>query len=190
MPEEPQDVLAQSGTAPGVDILHEAGHVAPSEFLQAMPGTMAAPAPARPARPANALDLKPRQKIDPSSPRPRVMELNDQSGKNVGRVEMSITDNGTNVHIGWISGTRTGMSDYGEPQAFGLSIVRDLKNQLKEMFPGVKTISGTRVSGAREKAQPLNPDDTYRGGWTGTDVKIPLSEATDEELHSFMQSLG
>ncbi len=69
----------------------------------------------------------------------------DKDGKSVGDIQLTFDQAKKDLHVEYVR------HDQG-PQAFGPRAIRDIYRQLKEAFPEAKTISGTRVSGAREKA--------------------------------------
>lgn len=103
----------------------------------------------------------------------------NEAGKPVG--EMQITNEGKNLVVEMVS--NKGMSN-----AFGPSIIRDIAKQLKALFPEAETISGFRVSGAREKAGVTTP--TAAGDpVVGAPAKMPLprlAQMTDAELSAFL----
>lgn len=72
-------------------------------------------------------------------------DLLDGEGKRVGDIQLTYDEAKQDLHVEYVR------HDEG-PGAFGPRAVRDLARQLKAEFPEAKTISGIRVSGAREKA--------------------------------------
>lgn len=77
-------------------------------------------------------------------------DLIDQSGKPIGSVNLSEQNNGKTLYIEMIqAGADKRMYD---PNFLGPALIRDLFRQLKAEFPNAESITGHRVSGAREKA--------------------------------------
>lgn len=78
----------------------------------------------------------------------------DQNGKDVGSVTILPDPAKKQLYVANINGLAGLYSN-----AFGPSLVRDLKRQLKELYPDYETITGHRVSGAREKAGTWDDDN-------------------------------
>ena len=74
-------------------------------------------------------------------------QIVDQTGKPVGELSILPDPTTKQLYVGNINGLAGLYSN-----AFGPSLMRDLKRQLKEAYPEYETITGHRVSGAREKA--------------------------------------
>lgn len=74
-------------------------------------------------------------------------DLKDETGRTIGAVNISAQEGGKQLYIDSIAGVN-GLG----PRDFGPSLMRDLLRQLKEQFPEAETITGHRVSGARDKA--------------------------------------
>jgi hypothetical protein len=76
--------------------------------------------------------------------------LKDENNKTVGSVNLSEQNGGKSLYIEMIqAGADKRMYD---PNFLGPALIRDLLRQLKAEFPNAETITGHRVSGAREKA--------------------------------------
>ena len=78
-------------------------------------------------------------------------DLLDEKGQKVGSVNISEQQGGKQLYIDMIQGGKAGGKLY-DPNFFGPALVRDLLRQLRQEFPNAETITGHRVSGAREKA--------------------------------------
>lgn len=78
-------------------------------------------------------------------------DILDQDGKPIGSVNLSEQQGGKALYIEMVqAGADKRMYD---PNFLGPALVRDLLRQLKAEFPNAETITGHRVSGAREKAK-------------------------------------
>jgi hypothetical protein len=101
--------------------------------------------------------------------------INDEKGTTVGAINLSEQKGGKQLFVEMIQG----LNGLG-PRDFGPALMRSLLVQLKAEFPNVESITGHRVSGAREKlgtweaksAQPVvkldNPDiDAFRQALEG-----------------------
>ena len=89
----------------------------------------------------------------------------DETGAARGVMELTLKEGGKDLHVEWIGGKIA-------PNAMGPRLIRGLLEQLKAMYPNAETISGVRVSGAREAAG----GEAFRG----TEVKISLADLLDE----------
>lgn len=77
--------------------------------------------------------------------------LQDEAGKVIGSVNLSEQAGGKQLYIEMIqAGANKRMYD---PNFLGPALIRDLLRQLKQEFPNAESITGHRVSGAREKAE-------------------------------------
>lgn len=77
-------------------------------------------------------------------------EIVDQDGQAVGSVNISTQKDGKTLYVDMIqAGADKRRYD---PNFLGPALIRDLLRQLKAEFPEAETITGHRVSGAREKA--------------------------------------
>lgn len=74
-------------------------------------------------------------------------QMLDEQGKPVGEIEIVPDAGKKQLYVANISGLNGMYSN-----SFGPSLVRDLKRQLKTLYPDYETITGHRVSGAREAA--------------------------------------
>ncbi len=74
-------------------------------------------------------------------------QMLDEKGNPVGYINLSTQKGGKELYVDMISGVN-GLG----PRDFGPSLMRSLLRQLKAEFPGAESITGHRVSGAREKA--------------------------------------
>lgn len=68
----------------------------------------------------------------------------DQSGKPVGSLLLTPDPVTKQLYVDWVGGLGT-----NGPTSFGPSLIRDIKRQLKELYPDYESITGHRVSGAR-----------------------------------------
>ena len=73
--------------------------------------------------------------------------INDENGNPVGTINLSEAKGGKQLYVEMING----IGGLG-PRDFGPALMRDLLRQLKAEFPAAESITGHRVSGAREKA--------------------------------------
>src|SRR6266403_892119 len=77
-------------------------------------------------------------------------DLLDEPGKKIGVLNLSEAKGGKQIYVEMIqAGSTAKMYD---PNFLGPGIIRDLRRQIKAEFPQAETITGHRVSGAREKA--------------------------------------
>lgn len=74
-------------------------------------------------------------------------QILDQTGKPVGELSIIPDPAKKQLYVNMINGLGGLYSN-----SFGPSLIRDLKRQLKEAYPEYETITGHRVSGAREKS--------------------------------------
>ena len=70
----------------------------------------------------------------------------DHTGKVVGEITIFPDPMKKQLYIASVS------SHDLQPNTMGPSLIRDIKRQLKELYPEYETISGYRISGAREEA--------------------------------------
>jgi hypothetical protein len=105
----------------------------------------------------------------------------DQDGSLVGRLEILPDEAKKQLYVANINGLAGLYSN-----SFGPSLVRDLKRQLKEIYPDYETITGHRVSGAREEA------GTWEEPSAHPVVKLALDEAETYEgfndFHDMLES--
>lgn len=73
--------------------------------------------------------------------------INDEKGNPVGTLNISEQKGGKQLYVDMVNG----IGGLG-PRDFGPALMRSLLKQLKEEFPNAESITGHRVSGAREKA--------------------------------------
>lgn len=79
------------------------------------------------------------------------VQIFDENDNPIGMINLSTAQGGKQLYIDMISaGSRE--NKFYQPNYLGPSMIRDLKRQLKNLFPEAETITGHRVSGAREKA--------------------------------------
>src|SRR5437879_8493980 len=78
------------------------------------------------------------------------------TGKDAGTINLSIQKGGKQLYVDMING----INGFG-PRDFGPSLMRDILRQIKAEFPNVESITGHRVSGARDKAGTYN-DPRYQ----------------------------
>ncbi len=110
-------------------------------------------------------------------------DLVGEDGKRLG--DLQITDKGSDLYVEMINGYAG-----GGPQAFGPKVMIDLLRQLKAAFPEAKTISGDRVSGARERAA-YDKLKAAGGGelQVGAQVSVPLDKAFSADHMSDLSDL-
>lgn len=112
----------------------------------------------------------------------------DDKGEQVGYIQ--VTDNGKDLFV-------ENVEHKQGPQALGARQIRDIARQLKQEFPTAKTISGVRVSGAREQAAidqgrhaEFLPDSIAPQDWAGEHVTVPLkADLTLESARDFQQMI-
>lgn len=101
-------------------------------------------------------------------------DLLDGEGKRVGDIQLTYDEAKKDLFVEYVR------HDQG-PGAFGPRAVRDIARQLKVEFPEAQTVSGVRVSGARETVAGAKADaaNIPRGwsGWSGEHVSVPLSRS-------------
>ena len=73
-------------------------------------------------------------------------DMIDQAGRPVGSLLLTPDPVTKQLYVDWIGG----LGVHG-PSSFGPSLIRNLKRQLKELYPDYETVTGHRVSGARYK---------------------------------------
>lgn len=92
-------------------------------------------------------------------------DMLDENGQPVGDMQI-IPGKNKELYVNWMGGN-TGMFS----NSFGPSLIRDLKRQLKAFYPDYDTLTGYRVSGAREMAganalaKVKLMEDTSPSGW-------------------------
>ena len=101
--------------------------------------------------------------------------LMDEKGNAVGSLNISEQKGGKQLYVDMVNG----IGGLG-PRDFGPALMRDLLRQLKQEFPNAETITGHRVSGAREKA------DSYRGPSAHPEIKLDV----DAEGHRIPKGWG
>lgn len=106
--------------------------------------------------------------------------LNDQNGQPVGTINLTEQKGGKQLYVEMING----INGLG-PRDFGPALMRDLLRQLKEQFPNAESITGHRVSGAREKA------GTYMAPSASPVIKLdnPKGWETIENYNEFRRML-
>lgn len=97
--------------------------------------------------------------------------FNDESGKELGDLDISEENGGKRLYVDDIRGR----DEFG-PRSFGPGIIRNLLEQLKQHFPDAETLTGFRVSGARDKA---NSFDSHGK------VEIPLKGQAEYDHEAF-----
>src|SRR5713226_9096925 len=99
------------------------------------------------------------------------IDMLDESGKSIGTINISVQKGGKQLYIDNIQAGST-QSKFYQPNFLGPSLIRDVKTQLKTMFPNAETISGHRATGARYKGR----SDTYVPTNYMPEVKLQLGE--------------
>lgn len=87
--------------------------------------------------------------------KPHDFDMLDENGQKVGALNLSEQKGGKQLYVDMIQGGPAGSKLYN-PNFLGPALMRDLLRQIKEAFPNAESITGHRVSGAREKANSLN----------------------------------
>jgi hypothetical protein len=101
----------------------------------------------------------------------------DQNGKTVGELSIIPEPETKRLYVANINGLAGLYSN-----SFGPSLVRDLKRQLKEIYPEYETVTGHRVSGAREQAGVV-----YDEGKSRPVVKLAVDDPEDfQNFHDAM----
>jgi len=77
-------------------------------------------------------------------------DLLDETGKKIGFMNLSEAKGGKQIYVEMIQAGAT--EKMYDPNFLGPAVVRDIRRQIKAEFPNAETITGHRVSGAREKA--------------------------------------
>src|SRR5437879_1307423 len=102
------------------------------------------------------------------------------TGKDAGTINLSIQKGGKQLYVDMING----INGFG-PRDFGPSLMRDLLRQIKAEFPEAESITGHRVSGARDKAGTYN-DPRYQAPV----VKLSIEEgetAYEKDIKAFRE---
>ena len=73
--------------------------------------------------------------------------FHDENGNAVGQLVIHPDPKSKQLYVDWVGG----VGKFG-PSSFGPSLIRDIKRQLKEIYPEYESITGHRVSGARYKS--------------------------------------
>jgi hypothetical protein len=104
-------------------------------------------------------------------------DLVDESGKRIGDVQLTYDEAKKDLHVEYIRASSTG--EGAQPNFMGPAATRGVLRQLQKEFPEARTISGSRVSGAREQAATARGETRdpmiQSGGWSGEHVSVPLS---------------
>ena len=79
------------------------------------------------------------------------IDMHDETGKLIGKINLSEVKDGKQLYIEMINAGPQHRGFY-QPNFLGPALIRDIKSQLKVMFPNAETISGHRVTGARDAA--------------------------------------
>lgn len=103
--------------------------------------------------------------------------LSDEQGRLVGTINLSTQQGGKQLYIEMING----INGLG-PRDFGPSLMRDILRQIKAEFPEAESITGHRVSGARDKAGTYN-DPRYQS------PVVKLDAVDDTILRKLQDSL-
>ena len=115
-------------------------------------------------------------------------QLVDENQRKVGVINISTQKGGKQLYVEGIEG----LNGLG-PRDFGPSLMRDILRQLKAEFPEAETITGHRVSGARDKAGTYNAPSAQPvvklDNIADTDVRALHDSLTDAYWHRFSQSL-
>lgn len=98
------------------------------------------------------------------------IQMMDEHSQSVGSMAIDPDPDSKTLFVNWIGGQAGLWSN-----SFGPALVRDIKRQLKEMYPDHEYISGNRITGAREQA-----------GATGV-AKVKLSADGVETLQDHRQ---
>src|SRR6266478_2521840 len=109
-------------------------------------------------------------------------DLLDETGKRIGSLNLSEQKDGKQIYVEMIQAG--GTPKMYDPNFLGPSVVRDIRRQIKAEFPQAETITGHRVTGAREKAgtwgaklaMPVIKLSQEPGGWGHVDASPTLRE--------------
>ena len=108
----------------------------------------------------------------------------DQDGNDVGFLELYPDEAKKQLYIGMIGG-KAGLYS----NSFGPSLIRDLKRQLKELYPEYETITGHRVTGARYADKWFNENLDQRNPTDHPVVKLSLDAPEDAHLGQLLDGL-
>ncbi len=111
--------------------------------------------------------------------------LLDETGKTIGVLNLSEAKDRKQIYVEMIQAGAT--DKMYDPNFLGPAIIRDLRRQIKAEFPNAETITGHRVSGAREKAgvemtaaMPVIKLSQEAEGWGHVDSGHTLRELFQE----------
>lgn len=105
------------------------------------------------------------------------VDILDQSGNPVGTIILSEQKGGKRLYVEDIqAGTET--NQFYQPNFLGPSLVRDMKSQLRQMFPNAETITGHRATGARYAGKP----DDYLAPASVSLPEVKLQAGEDPQL--------
>lgn len=104
----------------------------------------------------------------------------DENGNKVGEMEIIPDEANKSLYVQMVNGVGGMYSN-----SFGPALIRDIKRQLKDFYPGYENITGHRVTGAREEA------GTAFSPLAHPVVKLDLSDGMDvgNDFHDFRQIL-
>jgi hypothetical protein len=111
--------------------------------------------------------LQPEGEVNPAFKDFHDFDLVNENGQSVGTINLSAQKGGKELYIEMING----IGEYYNPNKFGPSLMRDLLRQIKQEFPEAETLTGHRVTGARDAVGDIS-------GKSALPV-IKLSEALD-----------
>lgn len=105
-------------------------------------------------------------------------DLVNENGQSVGTINLSEQQGGKQLYIEMING----LGEYYNPNNFGPSLIRDLVRQLKAEFPNAETLTGHRVTGARDAVGSISGPNAM--------PKIKLSEPMFGQEDAIYKVLG
>jgi hypothetical protein len=83
----------------------------------------------------------------------------DEEGKTVGTINLSEAKGGKQIYVEMIQAG--GTPKMYDPNFLGPALIRDLRRQIKQEFPNAESITGHRVSGAREAAESTDAKSAF-----------------------------
>lgn len=106
--------------------------------------------------------------------------FHDENGNAVGQLVIHPDPESKQLYVDWVGG----VGKFG-PSSFGPSLIRDIKRQLKEIYPEYESITGHRVSGARYNKSIVNAEAARLAAEDGLDlVTLPAHIADKYYEHA------
>lgn len=109
-----------------------------------------------------------------------LIDMLDEHGQKVGEMHIVPNEATKQLLVDWVGGEAGRHAN-----SFGPSLIRDVKKQLKAMYPDYESLAGWRVSGARERAGTLGQAEVKLEAGDGKDY-----EASRDILSSAYRDVG